>query len=307
VTKKRNILFQAYGNTGVKNECRYALLQLSTLPDIEQYNVVLYTDDPAFFKPVLALFVHSEQILLTAHSIQQWRGAINFVHRVKIEMLLHFYSSHTGAVLYFDTDTYCTAPIQALFEKIENNCLLMHEYEGNLGKKNSIVLKKWERFFNTHTVATTNGAVKEPQKIAMWNAGVLGINDQHSYLLKEVLDLTDKIYPMFPKHTVEQFSFSYYFQQQGNLQGANHQVFHYWDLKEYRLLLQQYFAALPANAPAQSLLKLFKAIPPPMQLMQEKMRYKKLPFYKKWFSKKWSIQPYLNEAVSNQISNHLQG
>ena len=75
----------------------------------------------------------------------------------------------------------------------------------------------------------------------MWNAGVLGFNSKKSNVLNDVLKLTDSMYPMFPKHVVEQLAFSFYFTRNGIVQAAEDWVYHYWDFKEFRSVLNAYF------------------------------------------------------------------
>ena len=102
------IVFQCYGNKGIFQECAYALLSLSrsnTSKDLANTEVWIYTDDPAWFSafkdcPLPLLYRKIDEA-----TIKRWKGKIDFVHRVKIELLKDFVKGKQGNILYTDTDT----------------------------------------------------------------------------------------------------------------------------------------------------------------------------------------------------------
>ena len=81
----RYILFQAYGNTGVLQECKLALLQLLKYSITDSFCVVLYTDNPGYFKEPLQQLKHYIIEPLTKEKIKEWRGTINFVQKITKE------------------------------------------------------------------------------------------------------------------------------------------------------------------------------------------------------------------------------
>ncbi|RZK61103.1 MAG: hypothetical protein EOO59_05885, partial [Hymenobacter sp.] len=83
------IIYQAYGLPGIRLEAAYSILSAygaggGTLGGAR---IVVYTDAPAEFKQVLGLPPEIEYQLIELGQWQQWRGPIDFVHRVKIEVL----------------------------------------------------------------------------------------------------------------------------------------------------------------------------------------------------------------------------
>jgi len=283
----RYILFQAYGNQQILAECRFALMQLLQHNDPNDICLVLYTDNPGYFTKELKAFDNNIIEMVTPALITAWRGKIDFVHRVKVEILQHFFSSHSGSVLYCDTDTYCLQPISGLFRQIENGAVYMHSNEGLIGKSNNTVIKKWKRFLTTKNSTINGKPVAGINGIAMWNAGVIGLHSNKAYLLKEVLNITDSIYPVFAKHTVEQFAFSYVLQKNGLISPADNFIFHYWDLKEYRVLLNKFYEINKGKSLQELAIKIQSLLPGP--IMNDKLAYKKLPLFKKLFTKKWDI------------------
>ena len=127
----------------------------------------------------------------------------------------------------------------------------------------------------------------------MWNAGVIGLTDHHLTLLDKVLNLTDKLYDKFKKHTVEQFAFNYIFQkQQIHISPAQSYIFHYWNLKEFRKLLVVF---LKNNKNLESLLNLSDRLSPE-NIVADKMKSQETRFIKKMFlslsGNKWNIDNY---------------
>jgi hypothetical protein len=134
-------------------------------------------------------------------------------------------------------------------------------------------------------------------ELAMWNAGVLGFNTRYRYLLDEVLAFTDSEYPAFPKHIIEQFAFSVFFQQTDMVKCAAPYILHYWNLKEARQVLASFFSHFKAKS-WDDLVALSGLIQIPV-LMQDKINFlMNLGLISKLGSQKWQPQqPDWNELL----------
>jgi hypothetical protein len=129
----------------------------------------------------------------------------------------------------------------------------------------------------------------------MWNAGTIGFSREHAPLLQEVLGLTDGLYPRFPRHTVEQFAFGYTYQWHGlHIHAAAPYLFHYWNLKEFRVILERFFekyTTLPSMLESSTLIL-------PEIIHPDKMAYERISSFKrrmmKWRGRDWTIEPYLS-------------
>lgn len=264
------LLYQAYGKKEVKLECKFSLLHL--LSKNFQHNLcpVIYTDDITFFENILKDFPSKIIRGITTEEIQEWRGEINFLHRVKIKILMDFLDNHAGNLLYCDTDTYFLQSPNTIFSDLEKGEFYMHILEGRINKKTDIQFKKWEKFLMNHMEIVNVSNHSEINQIEMWNAGVIGFNSKYKELLKAVLDLTDKIYPLFPKHIAEQFSFSYIFQRKVNIRSASNYIFHFWYLKEFGHYLEKIFEQ---NSENDYFLQIKKIRLLPEELLKEKLDY----------------------------------
>jgi hypothetical protein len=280
------VLFQAYGNEGVLAECRFALIQLLQHNNAGSICLVLYTDNESYFTNELALFPNKIIRKISQEEITSWRGPLGFVHRMKIKVLQDFFNSHTGNLLYCDTYTFCMKSLQQVFASINNGQLFMHVNEGY---NNDL---KWIRFFKKQKTMLAASGFVHPEDVHMANAGVIGMNSTHAYLLDEVLSIADFIFPVFAHHTVEQFAFSYVFQKSVPLHFTGQEIFHYWDLKEYKTFLIHFFQenAGKTLAVQQQLLQNFL----PDKIMAEKTAYKNRPVFKKLFTRKWSFNHHYN-------------
>lgn len=264
------IIFQSYGDEGILQECVFALLTLSYwyphgLPDNIQ--VWIYTDKPEYFlKYNCPIPLHFGK--MNATLIRQWRGSIDFVHRIKIELLRDFVKDHTGNILYLDTDICFLQPLEPLLQAIDNSEHYMHVMEGVIAQEGNPIFRKLNVFLKGNN--SFGQQVNVPVNVAMWNAGVLGFKTQHDQL-DQVLAFTDEMYPRFRKHVVEQFAFSVFFQKCGNVRSAAPYILHYWNLKELRVVLTSFFRYF-SLADWKDLVHHSRTIQVPV-LMQEKISF----------------------------------
>jgi hypothetical protein len=266
------IVTQCYGNEGVFHECAYALLSLSrlyTIAELEHVQIWIYTDNPGWFGSFKNCKLPLHYRTLDNKTIKQWRGSIDFVHRIKIEALKDFLKHKNGNVLYVDTDVVFTDRIDKVWENIATGKLYMHLMEGRVSSRANPILTKLYDYLSRNSKLKVHGV--PVYDLAMWNAGVLGFNAKYNYLLDEVLAFTDSQYPKFPKHIIEQFAFSIYFQQAGTVKTSASYILHYWNLKEARTVLASFFEYFKERT-WDELTEYSKLIQMPV-LMQEKANY----------------------------------
>ncbi|MBS1782876.1 MAG: hypothetical protein JSS78_07405 [Bacteroidetes bacterium] len=243
-TSQNHIVFQAYGNEEILHECALALLSITAQhnqAELQQLHVCIYTDQAAYFEKWKPLPFNLSLVSINEALIRKWRGEIDFVHRVKIELLRDFATKIKGNILYCDTDVYSCAPLSSLFEKIGSGKRIMHIQEGKLKGSSNMVFQKLNLYFEQHKFEINQQLFEMPKDATMWNAGVLGFRADDRFLLDEVLDFTDTVYSKFPKHVVEQFAFSLCFSRAGIIHTAHPFLYHYWNLKELRPLLSSFF------------------------------------------------------------------
>jgi hypothetical protein len=290
------IVYQAYGSIDILNEALYSMLSFYSVHGLDQKGIklIVYTDTPEHFESILG----KEKIdcrQIDSKRIQEWRGAIDFVHRVKIETLIHFSADIVDAnILYLDSDISFMHPVNEIFQGISAGHLFMHDEEGALNSSKFPMILKMGKFIKSHKTQLSNVGITIAEDTRTWNAGVLGFNSSQKHLLKKVLCFTDQFYKLYPKHIAEQFGFSLYFGREGNVKTASKELFHYWSFKEFRIVLKDFFA-YHENSDLQKLLEEIDLISP-MVIGQPKAEYDKLHWFPKAFRKmrkeRWIMPDY---------------
>ncbi len=289
VADKTYLVFQCYGIKEIFDECLFALLTFSAFhkkEDLDDVEIWIYTDNPSYFQSLNDCWLPLNFRTIDQEQIKQWRGAIDFVHRVKIEVLKDFTKDRDGNVLYLDTDIAFLLPIHDIFKGLSEGKRYMHIMEGSIESDNNVVLQKLHNYLKQKSTIHAGG--KEwpvPLNTQMWNAGVLGfrIGDIDLY---EVLTFTDDFYKVYKRHIVEQFAFSYYFQQSVAIKTAAPYCLHYWNFKGLRLLLNSFFEHFK-EASWDELIQYRKLIqiPAEMQVKSNYLEYRNIVHH--LFNKKW--------------------
>ena len=265
------IVFQCYGNERVFHECGYALLSLYRLytgAELKDTEIWIYTDNPGWFQTFRdsPIPLHFRQVDVA--TIKAWRGSIDFVHRVKIEVLKDLTQNKNGNILYVDTDVVFTHRIEKIFRDLDAGKLYMHIREGKVNDKTNPVFKKLDDYLISAQLKIKDKPLNE---MSMWNAGVLGFNTRHNHLLDDILTFTDREYPKFSKHVVEQFACSAYFQSTDEIKAAAPYIFHYWNLKEAGSVLASFFTYFKGKGLEQ--LVQYSMLLQVETLMQEKVNF----------------------------------
>ncbi|MBC7389413.1 MAG: hypothetical protein H7329_09405 [Opitutaceae bacterium] len=267
------LVYQAYGITDVLNEAMVSIASLYKVTKAKDLpTIFIYTDSPDYFRRFLNTdinYIVTEKLVW-----EKWQGKQGFVHRAKIEMLLDFSANHNGNILYCDTDTYfLQSPIE-LFTLIENDKFVMHTNEGMLNSSVNKVFQKLEVFLKSYSFR----GLTIPSSTNMWNAGVLGFKSDDISILNNVLSLADDLYLNYQKHVMEQMAFSYYFSERERL-SCESTIFHYWDFKEYRETLKQFFEERKNVKFERWQVDIDKILP--MELIKEKQAFLKKPYWKR--------------------------
>jgi len=264
------IVLQCYGNDDIFYECTFALLTLSQLykpEELEHIQIWIYTDKPEWFLSFRDCWLPITLRKISEDVIKGWKGEIDFVHRVKIEVLRDLLQTKAGNVLYLDTDIVFLRRIDSMLHAIAGGNIFMHVMEGIVSDESNPIMKKLCFYLREQQTIQMSG--KPLYDSAMWNAGVLGFHSQYHALLDDILFFTDMIFPEFPKHVVEQFAFSLYFQRTASIHAAAPYILHYWNLKELRVLLRSFFGHFK-NKPWDDLVAFSKLIQVHV-VMQEKL------------------------------------
>lgn len=185
--------------------------------------------------------------------------------------------------------------ISDIYKNIANGKLYMHQNEGVIGDEENTIMRKVNRFFQANALAgKINVSSETISNLSMYNAGVLGFNSNQKHILSNALVFTDQVYSVFPKHIIEQLAFSLYMQASGPIYEAREEIFHYWNFKEFRMVLKSFFERYN-HTPFELLIERIGRIDP-KQLIKPKLEYEKTRdirrVYKKLMKGKWQLPAY---------------
>lgn len=294
------ILYLAHSDLGYINECRFSLLKYLSVYNLKppvQTAIIIYTDKPQLFENFIPFFRQFLIKELTAAQIKEWQGNINYVHRAKPMVIKSFFKHFEGNLLFMDTDTYITEPIDGIWNHIEGGEVVMHQSEGVIDSSKNAEFKKWDQFLKNNNIQFGGQTFQYSADFQVWNSGVLGVSAKQSPLFDDMIQLIDAIHSKFPKHITEQVACSYLLQQKTTIYPANSNVIHYWNLKEFRKFLQVFFK----KNEEESIPNQVKAVQPvdAAAIQQQKTSYEALPLYKKWMlqlqGRHWHIDKHIKK------------
>lgn len=231
-----NLVLQSFGK---ESEYKRAILTIlsyyayTSLP-VEQSKVILFTDQPDYFKPYLDI-IPVQYILLTPEKIKQMRGKIDFLHRMKIALIEEAFGLIEGAMLYADSDTFFIADPTPLVQQLTPQKSFMHIWEYQFESMRHLALPAGRTFrdfltlIESKTFRLADGTMTKisPQD-ASWNAGVMMFHPAHKQLIQDVYILTEQFYPPTQNHASEQYAFSVILQKNTQLSPCDAVIYHYW-------------------------------------------------------------------------------
>ncbi|MCS7027223.1 MAG: hypothetical protein NZ519_00520 [Bacteroidia bacterium] len=266
------LVYQSYGNLEGYTQTLYSILTALAFAPQERIEIHLYTDKPAAFELIQS---HVHFHILTPKIIQSWRGTHDFTHRLKIMMLLNLHEQFSqNPILYLDGDTFFTQNYSPVLEQITDKSIVMHVREYFVGTHRTGQMKR----FRKNMKKLTFEGCPINLNVYMWNAGVIGFLPVHVPVLRKVIEFVDEIYPKYPKHIIEQFAVSYFFQQNFTIQPSNSYITHYWNKKsEYTQAIQIFLSRYSDASAALSAIQQQGVVAP--------FDAPKLKWWQKWFSK----------------------
>ena len=196
--------------------------------------VLLFTDAPAFFK---TFFSNQpiEYISLTPQKIEEMRGKIDFLHRMKIALIDEAFRLTNSNLLYIDSDTFFINDPTSLFNQVSEKKSLMHLNEYRFDSLSEMKLPGGKTFRAFLDLITTTkftrsdgtGITVSPLQDS-WNAGVIFLHHSHAQLLPDVYALTEQFYPPTQNHASEQYAFSVVLQNHTDIAACDSVIYHYW-------------------------------------------------------------------------------
>lgn len=292
------LIYLSFGNDHYHRETLFSLLSFYKFhSDKDQINIIIYTDKLSFFKEVLPpTFLYR---IIDSQQINEWKGSLNYTYRLKTKILQEVCANYKGNFLFVDTDTVFLKNSTSLFNEIEAGELLLDANEGKLIDNTGGIARKTKRFLkkqNTFSIPSDSNTITLSDQFVVWNSGTIGFTNTIQKKLLSVEELMDLLYVKSKIFIVEQIALSYYFQKIKQPKETKDFIHHYWDFKEFRVVLIDFFNHNATKNLDELISQIHKINPDTLSI--EKKKYKKLTFLQKQWRKistgsKWKI-PYYN-------------
>lgn len=234
--RSTQILYVMHGSQKYVDQLWFScltLLHLLARADRDDISVVIYTDQPERCP------VHPRVRIVpfTATDLARWRGPLDFVHRVKIEILRRALQDVGAPLIYVDLDTRWLALPDAAMADLSAIAMTghnrpsfyMHVLEGALSDN------VHPRYFSAmqskravQSILSARGIPAVPPW-PMWNAGAIGLRVGMETFLDDALALCDELLLWLrPYAYVEQLSLSLLANQRFDVKTLDDCVHHYW-------------------------------------------------------------------------------
>jgi hypothetical protein len=257
MSKENYLVYIAFGNDDFRNEALSSILSYLLLkPKKEEATIIVYTDQVSHFKPLAGAPVSIIYEEIAPQQWQLWRGRIDFVHRIKIEVIRATVLKYGGNIIYLDSDTFFLKDPAVIFQALSSGKRFMHIYESTLKTSKGFHYSVYSNLIKYNTASWYQDLVNAK----MYNAGVIGVSAGDALLLDQILQLTDTLYGLYPTHVMEQLSFSMSMPQNGQLGEAAPYLLHYWHMKDIRPVLADFFKK-HAGSDIRELLLAYSKIP----------------------------------------------
>lgn len=248
--KQNKIVYLSHGNQKFYVQTHFSVLSLLDLMQREQYDdcdIVVYTDQP---QQVLR-HPRVHPIKLDAAALHDWRGPLDYVHRIKLEALRRATCEIGLPFIYVDGDTRWLniprAPFSALAQQTTDDKppFYMHLCEGEITTQ---FFPMYFRFLTRSFAQFTRFDITKNPPWLMWNAGVIGVPGHADGFFQDVLALNDRILPFVrTRNYVEQLALSLVASSRCQVRTFEHWLHHYWPVNnEATVLIRQHFG-LPSG------------------------------------------------------------
>jgi hypothetical protein len=256
------LLLLAYGRQTEYYRAIFAALSAWAWQPSPTVAATIYTDQPSFFEPYLA-GLPVEYSYLSENRLTELKGPLNFVHRVKAQLIAQAFLDYpTEELLFIDSDTFFKKAPDSLLQRLAHGAPTMHQHEYQLADSVSIhsgfgqahYPEKLLALLASRSFRLGGQLVQFHAGQSSWNSGVLGLPQAMAPLLPDILTLVDELYAGTGWFLCEQLAFSLALQANGPVQACDQFVYHYWGQPQKVLMdkllptvLHSTFAAQPLS------------------------------------------------------------
>lgn len=234
------LLYMTYGGDPYHQETMFSILSARRFAAAgEGPRVLVYTDRPADYG-----WLDVDVRALTPAMMETWIGGPGgYPFRRKVACILDALGTGAGKLAFLDGDTYFRRHPNLLFHRIGSGRACLHLREQRLTRRAGTAGLALGRLFDSAVVLDPAGQpVRLRPREAMWNSGVIGVDESDAAKVAEALRLIDDIWAHEQSiRTLEQFALGHVLgrcdrddggARGGTLSPTEDIVFHYWHARQ---------------------------------------------------------------------------
>lgn len=244
----KNLVFLSYGSSSEYYRAIYCILSLSAWAELkmENFRLIIYTDQPEFFKTYLSGFDIYYYELSPAVLIDML-GGTGFIHRRKVAVIdLTFRDFPDEDLIFIDSDTFFIDEPKLFTDQFDDGVSFMHKKEYNLKEGLELFNSFGQGHYPQAFIDYISGRefLFRDQSLVFntsdysWNSGIVGLKKNFSTDMGDVLKLTDAFYAHSKWFVSEQMAFSLILQRTTNIISAESFVIHYWGARQKKVVDQ---------------------------------------------------------------------
>lgn len=249
----KNVVYLVHGGKKFYDQARMSVLTLLDhlfKQGRDDYCAVVYCDKPHWMPQ--HPFVRFVQ--LTPEQLLQWRGPLDYVHRIKLMILRAAAQELVDPFIYVDCDTRWLSLPDTEFEALNTSvadrtaqrrpAFYMHLNDGEISPQ--FYPNYFAHLSNTTATRLAPWHIK-PGPWLMWNSGVVGVHPQVAVgLFDDALAICDLELPFLrPRLFTEQYAIALLAASRFDVRPFDHRLHHYWNYSfEAPIYLADIFAGM---------------------------------------------------------------
>lgn len=288
---QHKVVYLSHGGQKFYDQTRFSVLSLLHYLLEQKRNdigVVIYTDRPEQ-SPAHDLV---QSVQLSQRELRDLRGPLEFIHRVKLEIMRRAEAEFGLPFIYVDCDTQWLKTPDEQFRILANGgheregdtpVFYMHKFEGEL---NADFYPQYLRLLKSKKSNLIKWKINADPPWEMWNSGTVGVSPGMEGLFDEVLAITDDLlldirHRMF----LEQLALSITATSRFRVRPFDDCLAHYWNHgSELPILLRSFFESLPPGLPIEELAQQCAQFPVEKSKLEELQKRKTIRF-RRWRAK----------------------
>lgn len=253
-TRKRGtetILYVSHGGPKYYEQARYSVLTLLALlldQNRSDVRIAVYTDRPDQV-PAHDLV---QPVHVTPEEFAGWRGPLDYVHRIKLEVLRRALDDFGAPLIYVDSDTRWLRipdePFAALAGSGTPPACYLYKVEGSISAS---FFPQYFRLLHKRRPKLAEWRIPSDPPWTMWNSGTVAIPSRSEGFVDHVLQVSDELLPHVGfRNCIEQLALSLVAGSRFEVRPFDAYLQHWWSYgSELPVFLQRFFDSLPPGLP----------------------------------------------------------